>query len=61
MRELTLQELDMVAGGWGTVPGNPGNFKPVGQAGETPSNNLNFIVGGVFIPVDNGNRGNSTG
>jgi hypothetical protein len=68
MRELTQQEVDMVAGGGGevcccfpppSVPGNPGNFKPVGNAGETPSNNPNFIFGGVFVPVLNGNRGNS--
>jgi|SwirhirootsSR2_FD_contig_101_1145000_length_336_multi_2_in_0_out_0_1 hypothetical protein len=68
MRELTLNELDMVSGGGETcccypppptTLGNPGNFKPVGQAGETPSGNSNFITGGTFIPVNNGRAGNS--
>lgn len=41
MRELSPHELDMVAGSGvvcppPSVPGNPGNYKPVGNAGETP-------------------------
>jgi hypothetical protein len=41
MRQLTAHELEMVTGSGivcppPTVPGNPGNYKPVGNAGETP-------------------------
>jgi hypothetical protein len=61
LRELTQQELDVVTGGWGEVTlGNPGNFKPVGRAGETPSNNENFITGGPQNPTGNGRSGNSS-
>jgi hypothetical protein len=66
MRELASHELDMVGGGGGEVicyppspPGNPGNTKAVGQAGEIPSNNPNFIFGGTYVPFLNGLAGNS--
>jgi hypothetical protein len=69
MRELTLNELDLVAGGGdyccvcpppASGPGNPGNFKPVGNAGETPSGNPNFISGGTTQGPNNGRAGNSS-
>jgi hypothetical protein len=65
MRELASYEIDCVAGGWvcppPDIPGNPGNFKPVGNAGETPSGNPNFITGGSVDPNNsqNGRAGNS--
>jgi hypothetical protein len=61
MRELASYEIDCVAGGWADIPGNPGNFKPVGNAGETPSGNQNFISGGSVDPSnpENGRAGNS--
>ena len=53
--------LDLIGGGWDfELPGNPGNYKLVGNAGETPSNNPNFIIGGSFIPLNNGRAGNSS-
>jgi hypothetical protein len=62
-QKSTLTELDpslwdAVSGGWF---GNPGNYKPVGRAGETPSGNFNFIYGGSYIysPDPNGRAGNS--
>jgi hypothetical protein len=67
MRELATEELDYVTGGGYCCvcpypepgPGNPGNLKPVGNAGETPSGNLNFIAGTDTIPPGNGRAGNS--
>ncbi len=64
MRELTTEELDYVAGGWYCPPsepgpGNPGNLKPVGNAGETPSGNLHFIAGTDTVPIGNGRAGTS--
>ncbi len=69
--ELSDAELDAVTGGTycgcccscppnGGNPsgGNPGNFKAVGNAGETPSGNSNFIFGGSRIG-NNGRAGNS--
>jgi len=63
MRELASYEIDCVAAGGlvcptPDVPGNPGNFKPVGNAGETPSGNFNFIFGGEHQGFD-GRAGNS--
>lgn len=61
MRELTPHELDLVAGSGivcpppppppSTVPGNPGNYKPVGNAGETPPG---FSLTLQFVFVLNG-------
>jgi hypothetical protein len=61
MRELISEELDRVGGGW-EVPGNPGNLMAVGNAGETPSGNANFITGGTVDPNNplNGAYGNSS-
>lgn len=72
MRELTQDELDIVAGGGDIcccpapppmIPttGNPGNLKPVGKAGEAPNGNAFFVFGGTFIPVLNGQKGMSSG
>lgn len=60
-RELTREEQEKVTAGTGVVLGNPGNFKPVGQAGEDPSNNppTDFVTGGSHIG-GNGAFGAST-
>jgi|GraSoiStandDraft_50_1057286.scaffolds.fasta_scaffold1260884_1 hypothetical protein len=64
MRELVAEEFDHVAGGGDyccicpPLPGNPGNLKPVGNAGEMPSGNANFIFGGTHEGL-NGSAGNS--
>jgi hypothetical protein len=50
MRELSSEELDHVAGGWGVYPttaGNPGNLKPVGKAGEAPNGDTRFFTMGT--------------
>jgi hypothetical protein len=51
VRELSSEELDHVAGGWGvsSSAGNPGNLKPVGNAGEAPNGNTLFYTVGTAV------------
>jgi hypothetical protein len=69
MRELTSDEIRYVSGG-GTVDcgcpypqpqgsGNPGNLKPVGNAGERPNGNPHFNAPGTTRVGSNGAFGNS--